>query len=122
MPIRRGGWRRHVQRKVPRQSSTGGKTRLGGISAWSYQDLKPVIRSSLTGSTVSMTARKLWSLRLPMKLAPLVASHLKLRAATGDKGAVAMAGGKAEIGEAARRLRKPEHLPRNKPGSPFSAA
>jgi hypothetical protein len=33
-----------------------------------------------------------------------------------------MAGGKAEVGEAARRLRKPEHLPRNKPGSPFSAA
>jgi len=61
----------------------------------------------------------LWSLRLPVKLTPLLTSHRKLRVATGDKGA-AKAGGKAEVGEAARRLQKLEHLPRNKPGSPFS--
>ena len=78
-----------------------------------------MIKSSLMVSTVSMRARKLWSLRLPMKRARLLASHRKLRVATGDKGA-AKVGGKAEVGEAARRLRKLEHLPRNKPGSPFS--
>ena len=81
--------------------------------------MKPVIKSSLMVSTVSMRARKLWSLRLPVKLTPLLTSHRKLRVAPGDKGA-AKVGGKAEVGEAARQLRKLEPLPRNKPRSPFS--
>jgi hypothetical protein len=68
-----------------------------GAAAPSFQGLKPVIRSWSTGSTVSMTVRKLWSLRLPMKVAPLGASHRNLRTATGAKRA-AMAAGKAEVG------------------------
>jgi len=56
-----------------------------------------------------------------MKLAPLATSRRNLAAAAGDKGA-AMAGDKAVVGEAARPLRKPAHLPKNKPGSPFSPA
>ena len=61
----------------------------------------------------------MWLFRLPMKRTRLLASHRKLRVPTGDKGA-AKAGGKEEVGEAARRLPKLEHVPRNKPGSPFS--